>query len=58
MLIHRADYQQLLFDAANELGANIILNARVESVDDNAISIKTADGKVYKGDLIIGADGK
>ncbi|KAI8144074.1 hypothetical protein BJV82DRAFT_513499 [Fennellomyces sp. T-0311] len=56
-LIHRADYQQLLFDAAVELGAKVLLDSRVEGVDDATVSVKLAGGKSDKYDFIIGADG-
>ncbi|KAG2225383.1 hypothetical protein INT45_010019 [Circinella minor] len=56
-LIHRADYQRLLFDAAIEAGANVILGARVNGVDDSTITVHLENGKVEKFDLIIGADG-
>ena len=56
-LVHRADYQRLLYDAAVAAGAEVILNARVISVDDDAVSVKLQDENVYTADLIIGADG-
>jgi salicylate hydroxylase len=56
-LVHRADYQRLLYDAAVAAGAEVILNARVVSVDDNTVSVKLQEDIVYTADLIIGADG-
>lgn len=57
MLIHRADYLELLYNAAVKLGTEVVLNARIESVDDASISVKLSDGRVYTADLVIGADG-
>ncbi|KAI9482732.1 MAG: hypothetical protein EXX96DRAFT_647567 [Benjaminiella poitrasii] len=56
-LIHRADYLQLLYDAAMEIGVSVILDARVDSVDDTSVTVTLESGTVYKGDLIVGADG-
>ena len=56
-LIHRADYQKLLYDAAVELGAKVILNARVDKVDDATTTVFLENGDTFKGDLIVGADG-
>lgn len=56
-LIHRADYIQLLFNAAIEIGAEVLLNAKVKYIDDAATSVILHDGTVFKADLIIGADG-
>lgn len=56
-MIHRADYQQLLYDAAVELGAKVILNARVNKVDDDTATVFLENGDTFKGDLIVGADG-
>lgn len=56
-LIHRADYQRLLFDEARTLGAKIMLSARVVSIDTELPSVTTADGQVYKADVVVGADG-
>jgi salicylate hydroxylase len=57
-LVHRADYQRLLYDAAVADGAQVILGARVVSIDDDTVSVKIQDNTTYTADLIIGADGK
>ena len=56
-LIHRADYQRILFDRAVELGAEVILSARVASLDQEKPSVTTTDGRVFEADVIVGADG-
>ena len=57
-LIHRADYQRILYDAALELGAEVFLSARVVSVDPEKPSVTTAEGTEFKADVVVGADGK
>ncbi|KAI1917090.1 hypothetical protein LOZ12_004599 [Ophidiomyces ophidiicola] len=56
-LIHRADYQRILFDAAQESGAKILLGAPLEYVDQWAPAAFLLDGRRITADLIIGADG-
>jgi salicylate hydroxylase len=56
-LIHRADYQRILFDAAVALGAEVILSARGASVDQEKPSVTTTEGKEFEADIVVGADG-
>ncbi|EEP76553.1 conserved hypothetical protein [Uncinocarpus reesii 1704] len=56
-LIHRADYQRILFDAAKEAGAKILLGTPVDSIDERAPAAILTDGRRLVADLIIGADG-
>ncbi|KAJ4183855.1 hypothetical protein NW755_009394 [Fusarium falciforme] len=56
-LIHRADFQGLLFDAAKELGVDIRLGCFVESVNVDDPSVKLANGEILAADLVVGADG-
>lgn len=55
--IHRADYHRVLVSRARELGVEIILGSRVTGIDFAAPAAKLEDGKVFKADLVIGADG-
>ena len=57
--IHRAAFQKVLVDAATRAGVEIIVNARVVTIDENGTSpiATTKDGQNYEADLIIGADG-
>ncbi|KAG2233369.1 hypothetical protein INT48_000372 [Thamnidium elegans] len=57
LLIHRADYVKLLYDAAVDLGVKVIVNARVQSVDEETNSVILYNGKSFQSDLVIGADG-
>jgi salicylate hydroxylase len=59
---HRVDLQQALVKRANELGVNVVLNAKVTNVDFGSSSgdrarVKTSEGEKYAADLIVGADG-
>ncbi|CAK9437969.1 uncharacterized protein LODBEIA_P23470 [Lodderomyces beijingensis] len=55
--IHRAHYHEVLVNRAKELGVEIHLNSRVESVDFDTNSVRTAAGVVHTGDVIVGYDG-
>ena len=58
---HRADLQQCLVERALELGVNIICNARVADVtvskDGTTATATAVDGRLWTGDLVVGADG-
>ncbi|ANB14630.1 hypothetical protein AWJ20_2235 [Sugiyamaella lignohabitans] len=56
-LIHRADYQRVLWDYALSIGVAIKTCSRIDSVDDATHTVKLVDGTTYTGDLIVGADG-
>ncbi|RVX72524.1 hypothetical protein B0A52_03714 [Exophiala mesophila] len=56
-LIHRADYQRILYDEAVALGAQVILAALVTSIDQEKVSVTTSDGTEYLADVVVGADG-
>lgn len=55
--IHRADFHTVLVNRAKEVGVQIKLGAQVVKVDGDDNSITTRDGRTFKGDVIIGADG-
>ncbi|KIW19387.1 hypothetical protein PV08_03682 [Exophiala spinifera] len=57
ILIHRADYLDVLMNRLKELGVPIHLDSKVENVDFEAGKLYLANGKVATGDVIIGADG-
>lgn len=58
---HRADLQRCLVHRALELGVEMTCNARITNVivsDDGATATAVAaDGRKWKGDLVLGADG-
>ncbi|MFZ2738784.1 MAG: FAD-dependent monooxygenase [Burkholderiaceae bacterium] len=58
--LHRADLHELLARKVMALDPNCIhLNARVDSFEesDTAVTLRLADGKQVKADVLIGADG-
>jgi salicylate hydroxylase len=56
-LIHRADFQAILFDAAKAVGVDIRLGCYVVSVDVSGPRAMLASGETLQGDVVIGADG-
>lgn len=59
---HRVDLQQALIKRAEELGVDVVLNAKVSKIDFGEASgaeakITTESGQGYLADLIVGADG-
>ncbi|KAG2736609.1 hypothetical protein G9P44_000699 [Scheffersomyces stipitis] len=57
VLIHRADYQRILYESAVELGVDYKVNSRISSVDQEAVTVTLVDGTVHHADFIVGADG-
>ena len=55
---HRADYHMALSERARELGITIHLKSKVVEYNTAAGSIMTSDGQVFRGDLIVAADGE
>jgi len=56
-LIHRADYQKLLFDGAVAAGVDVRLGSYALEVDETGPSVKVHTGEILKADVIVGADG-
>ncbi|KAF2140958.1 uncharacterized protein K452DRAFT_359381 [Aplosporella prunicola CBS 121167] len=56
-VVHRAHYQQALYDRALELGVNFRMNSRINTYDAARPSLTLEDGKEHVADVIIGADG-
>ncbi len=58
-LIHRADYQRILYDAAKAAGATVLLGSPVESVEEGEDGpfVVLKDAQQFKADLVVGADG-
>lgn len=55
--VHRADLQEALVNRARSLGVDIVLDADVQHVDFKDATVTTKNGRIVKGDLILGADG-
>ncbi len=58
-LMHRADLQDALFQALRDVYVPIELGARFTGFtqDEDSVEARFADGRVVRGDLLIGADG-
>lgn len=56
--VHRADLHAGILRAAENAGVRIYKQQRVASYNFEAPSCTTIDGKVWKADLVIAADGK
>lgn len=59
---HRVDLQQAMVKRAEELGVDVVLNAKVSSIDfdsgpGSGVKITTEAGQGYIADLVVGADG-
>ncbi|KAH7405690.1 hypothetical protein DE146DRAFT_420738 [Phaeosphaeria sp. MPI-PUGE-AT-0046c] len=59
---HRVDLQQALVKRAEELGVDVVLNAKVSKIDfgssqGSEATITTEAGQGYVADLVVGADG-
>jgi salicylate hydroxylase len=56
-LIHRADYQKILYDAAIELGVHVLLGSPIEAVEESGPIVILKSGQQLSADLVVGADG-
>jgi 2-polyprenyl-6-methoxyphenol hydroxylase-like FAD-dependent oxidoreductase len=56
-VIHRHDYHAVLLKEARKLNAEIRLGVSVENIDFAQTLVQLGNGKVLKGDVIVGADG-
>ncbi|KKK26655.1 hypothetical protein ARAM_002541 [Aspergillus rambellii] len=57
LVVHRADYHDILLKEAERLGAVVELDAEVVDVDVSETKVTLRSGKVIAGDVIVGADG-
>lgn len=55
--VHRADYHAALVKRAVEVGVAVQLDSRVVEVDFDHTTVKCANGKEYRGDVVVGYDG-
>ena len=55
-LIHRADYQRILYEAALAAGVTVRMDCAVQVVDDSP-AVHLVSGEVIPADLVVGADG-
>lgn len=56
-MIHRADYQGVLHEAAIAAGSKLRLGAEADRIDFERTEVELRSGEVVRADIIIGADG-
>ena len=57
-VVHRADFHGALHKLALQYGVKVILNAKVTRYHEATPKVLLADGKSFRADLIVAADGK
>jgi len=58
IVVHRYDLHAVLHLEAKRLGVQVLLGHGIASVDTSIPSATTENGSVFKGDLIVAADGE
>lgn len=58
LVVHRAHLHQALYEQALALGVTTRLNSKVDRYDTATAAIELADGRVFRGDLVVAADGQ
>jgi salicylate hydroxylase len=56
-VVHRADFHEALHKLAQQHGVCLDVNCKVAKYDANEGKVTTLDGRVFYGDLVVGADG-
>lgn len=56
--VKRADYQQILHEAAIEAGCDLRLGQKVSGIDEDLPGVEIQGGGVVRGDLVVVGDGK
>lgn len=57
LVLHRGDLLALLVAEARRLGAELLTDCKVAEVDFETSTVRTTSGRVFKGDVVVGADG-
>lgn len=55
--IHRADYQSLLAKVAAKYNVEIVFGAKLKWIDTDGVCAFCSDGRSFRADVIIEADG-
>lgn len=56
--VHRADLQNVLYEAAKKIGIEVRLGCTVVGVDEAGPAVLIQGGERIEADLIVGADGE
>lgn len=57
-VVHRAHLHHALYEQATALGVRTLLDSKVAAYDADTATVVMADGKVFRGDLVVAADGR
>ncbi|QUC23763.1 uncharacterized protein UV8b_08004 [Ustilaginoidea virens] len=57
LLLHRADYMDVLLDEAGRLGVQIKLGCEVQHVECHVPRVELVDGTIYHAHVVVGCDG-
>ncbi|TGJ85735.1 hypothetical protein E0Z10_g3033 [Xylaria hypoxylon] len=55
--MHRVDLQNALVERARELGVEILYSSRVDDINMTRPGVRTEDGQMHNGDLVVLAEG-
>ena len=58
IVIHRGDLHSILLKEARRLGVSIVLDSDIIKLDFDRAAVDLSNGKRYKGDIMLGADGE
>ncbi|KAF2237158.1 FAD/NAD(P)-binding domain-containing protein [Viridothelium virens] len=58
LALHRATFHRILLEKAKSLGAEIKLGVVISKIDFQTPTVFLSNGDIYRGDLILGADGQ
>lgn len=59
-MVHRADVSKMLLQRVQQLEVKIHLTARITAIQESheQVTVKLSDGRAFRSDLLIGADGQ
>lgn len=58
LLTHRADLLEALVAEARSVGVELVLACPVVKIDFSTASVRAKDGRMFTGDVVVGADGE
>lgn len=57
-MIHRADFQEVLYRIARSLGVTVLFSHPVKTVKEEIPCAVLADGREVRAEVVVAADGK
>ncbi|KAL9094500.1 MAG: hypothetical protein Q9165_003350 [Trypethelium subeluteriae] len=58
LALHRATFHRILLEKAKSLGAEVKLGVVISKIEFETSTVFLSNGDIYRGDLILGADGQ